>query len=166
MSIKITKHNKYTTQSGHTLIEVLVVIVILGLFAIPFLIILARLNQHFTKLSLVSQGMYYSQRNLEITTNLVQEDWTIVKDLTKNQPYHLERTAGGWTFTNGSGQTGPYSSSITFTNVCRNAQKNITECTSGALEDPNALKATSTTTWQYRNQTQTSTLDTIFTYIF
>lgn len=162
------KNLRRTRQSGHSLIEVLVVIVILGLFAIPFLMILARLNQHFTKLSLVSQGMFYSQRNLEITTNLVQNNWNIVKNLDKNKLYYLQQTAGGWTFLEGAENLGPYTTSITFASVCRDDDKNIVECDdpNADIEDTNAVRATSKTEWKYRNQPQDATLHTIFSYIF
>lgn len=171
-----------SSSNGTTLIEVLIAIVLLGLVTLPILVIIARLNHNFTKLTRLSQAASLTQTNLEILLNITQKNWgRIAPAYDFEDPsvdnyavypltgtYHLERVSGVWQVLSGPLTAGPYTTQLTFKPVCRDINNfEIQPCTNANTElDPKSITVISQTDWEYQSQPDTYTLETIFTNIY
>lgn len=178
--MKKNNHSYKNYQSGATLVEVLVAIVLLSLVAIPFILSLNNLNKHFTRLTSINRGQYLSQRNLEIIANIAQYNWTNLPrqepaegeelgEIIVNQAFHLSKIGDEWIFMPGDETVGAYSTQITFYEVCRNSEFQIINCedaTASDQYDSNSIKAISETYWSQEGREQSIVLESVYTYLF
>ena len=154
------------TQTGNSLIEVLLVIVLLGMLSIPLLLSINRINRNFTKLSILATANAISQRNLEIANHIAQVNWQQIASLHPGQAYHLQQTINGWQFQPGEQPQGVYTTQITVQLVCRDDQLKLTDCTMGQITDPNSRRLISTTSWLFDSQNHQSEQTLILTNLF
>lgn len=166
--------NKNQSNTGSTLVEVMVVIVLMGLLSIPLMASLNNLNSHYRRIATYDQAAYLTRSNLEVLTNLVNHNWKLIDrpetqglDIMFGSPYHLEKHIE-WELIDGKKVEGPYETWIEFQPLCRADDNKPVICTPNNTSEASSdsVRVVSTTSWKYKNRQEMVTYDTILTYLF
>ncbi len=159
-------------KEGQTLMEVLVVVTLLGLIAIPFITALNQLNLKHKSLAIAAQANLLALQNLEVVTNIAQStpDWSIIPRPSTPTDYAPLSAAHHWQFQapiTTPVSVGPYQTKLTIQPICRNSSGELLPYTPGCpvTSGSRAIEVISTATWLWQNQPKSTQIRTIFTDI-
>jgi prepilin-type N-terminal cleavage/methylation domain-containing protein len=154
---------KKKISTGFGLIEILVTVTILGLS----LSALAGLGNFALKIQdRLKKNMaanYLAIETVEAVRAIKDESWSALDVLSEGSPFSLAQSGlpAKWSLVSGSEIINGFSRQITFTNVYRDSNDDITQTTS--ILDPNTKKVTVTVSWNSQGQPQQVLLSTYLT---
>jgi len=154
-------------ESGLTLIEVIVAMVLIQLLIVPILLIMSNLNNYFARATQYSQALFLTQRNLEISAHLAQTKWNAISAV-NNSPQHFVKNSDNWELASGQDVTTDirYATWVTIESVCHDPEYKELKCDLGGALIPDAVRVISTTEWKYHGAVRDVTLESVYTEIF
>jgi len=156
-------------DSGFSLMEVLMSMVLLQLMIIPIFLILSGLNHHFAKTYMHEEGLYWARRNMEAVTHMGQTNWEYLQSQPLNTELYLEQQGGSWVFKNGkySQPDSEFSSWIVIKQACVGPDYQLRDCTDPSASPNSSLRSISAySNWLYRSRLQEIQLDTVISEVF
>ena len=149
--IAFNNRKRYRNPSGHSLVEVMVAITLLGLLISPVLLSMNNLNKRYRVLHLDAQAYLIAQENLEITTNILQsiDSWQEVPQPISPQSYAPPQ-APDWEFKYTAEPVevrGSYRTWLVFQPVCRNEEGEYISYVEDCTRDNYSVEVVSETFW-------------------
>jgi len=131
-------------QEGNLLLEILVVLMFVGILftsvsAFPYS--LTRSSQDISNRQIAQT---YATELVSALRGIQYENWILIPNSPYYNPYRIEKNASGWYLTSGSEMIGKFRRELSFHEVKRDVNGNISE---NGNVDPNTKKAVVTVHW-------------------
>lgn len=144
------KFNFKPNQQGLSMVELVVVMSIIGVFFVGVSGILIDSLHNLTKIEARSRAYFFAQDAIEAAKNIRDRNWDEIENLEIGTVYHPLRSGDEWTLVAGAETISNYTRGLVLADVLRDSEGNIVM--EGGTADPLMRQVKVTVTWPDQDQ--------------